>query len=407
MSGLVPKLRFPEFSNEWKGNFLKDVAKLTKGKGISKSDIIKDGVTPCIRYGELYTTYHTTIDKVISFTNADPKDLTLSNGNEVIIPASGEDAKDIATASVVKRSGVALGGDLNIIHSKNDGYFLASYLSGKKRLLLASLAQGNSVVHIYPAQLGSVHINFPSLPEQQKIADFLSSVDAKIDAIKRKRDAFERYKKGLMQQIFSQKIRFKQDDGSDFPEWEEKRLGDVASVVGGYAFKSLNFDAIGIPIVRISNINALSRYVDVSNAVYHPPLPKMEKFTIQYGDVLIALSGATTGKAAKYLSNKTAYLNQRVGRVILKKTKTYYDFLSMLVLSDMFTDQINRVLVAGAQPNISPKDIEDFLFFFPSLPEQQKIADFLSAVDAKIDAIKTQAAKLEAFKKGLLQQMFV
>lgn len=229
----TPKLRFSEFSGPWKAAVFGDVATFSKGKGISKADISEDGRTPCIRYGQLYTDYGTSIDQTISFTSVSPSELHLSEGNEVIIPASGEDAKDIATAAVVLRSGVALGGDLNVIRSKLDGLFLASYLSGKKRMALASMAQGHSVVHLYPTQLQTLEFALPSLPEQKKIASFLSSVSVKIGQLERKKTFLEDYKKGCLQQLFSQEIRFKTDNGSSFPDWEEKELGEVAEIVGG------------------------------------------------------------------------------------------------------------------------------------------------------------------------------
>ena len=188
----APALRFPGYENPWRVTKLGQ-ATFSKGRGVSKSDIVDGGKIPCVRYGQLYTDYGTVIDEVISATDIDPSMLRLSQGGEVIVPASGEDAKDIATAAVVLRPGVALGGDLNIITTGQDGRFLASYLSGKKRAALAVLAQGNSVVHLYPRQLSGVEIALPSLPEQRRIADALSAVDAKIDLLGRKRDALQKW----------------------------------------------------------------------------------------------------------------------------------------------------------------------------------------------------------------------
>ena len=173
----VPKIRFSGFDAPLESVKLGDVATFSKGKGISKNDIDPDGGLACIRYGELYTIYDTVINEPVSRTSVPAASLTLSEGDEVLVPASGEDAKDIATAVVIKKSGVALGGDLNIIRSKNDGSFLASYLSGRKRMTLAAMAQGNSVVHLYPSQLKTLDIHLPTLPEQRKITGFLGAVD--------------------------------------------------------------------------------------------------------------------------------------------------------------------------------------------------------------------------------------
>lgn len=187
---------------EWKEVFLGDVASFIKGKGISKADIDDEGITPCIRYGELYTEYGETIREVKSKTNIDIKNLVLSEANDVIIPASGETQIDIATASCVQLSGVALGGDLNIIKSLENGVFLSYYLNNQKKLDIAKLAQGNSVVHLYSSQLKQLNIKLPVKSEQTKIADFLTAIDDKVTQIQAELDAVKQYKQGLLQQMF-------------------------------------------------------------------------------------------------------------------------------------------------------------------------------------------------------------
>ncbi len=200
----VPKLRFPEFKNDgmWKENTLDEVATFLKGKGISKSDTVENGSLPCIRYGELYTHYNETISIIKSYTNLSADDLVLSKVNDVIIPASGETHIDIATASCVLKKGVALGGDLNIIRTKINGVFLSYYLNNSKRKDIAQMAQGISVVHLYPNQLKTLKINFPEAKEQQKIAECLSSLDIVITAQVEKIEQLKLHKKGLMQGLF-------------------------------------------------------------------------------------------------------------------------------------------------------------------------------------------------------------
>lgn len=205
----VPKYRFKEFEKdgEWVERKLGEMAMFFKGKGISKADIVKNGVLPCIRYGELYTHYNETINTIKSFTNLSADELILSEANDVIIPASGETQIDIATASCVFKSGIALGGDLNIIRSKIDGVFLAYYLNSAKKSDIAQLAQGISVVHLYPSQLQTLRISFPKKPqEQQKIASCLSSLDVLITAQAEKIEQLKLHKKGLRQGLFPKMI---------------------------------------------------------------------------------------------------------------------------------------------------------------------------------------------------------
>jgi type I restriction enzyme S subunit len=200
------KLRFKVENGKaypkWEEKRLGDVAEFLKGKGISKLDIDDAGNTECIRYGQLYTDYKETISKVISRTRVDIKELVLSEANDVIIPASGETQIDIATASCVLRSGIALGGDLNIIRTKLSGVFLSYYLNTKKKVDIARLSQGITVVHLYPSQLGLLKLSIPCLDEQQQIASYLSSLDTKIESVATQITQNQTFKKGLLQQMF-------------------------------------------------------------------------------------------------------------------------------------------------------------------------------------------------------------
>jgi type I restriction enzyme S subunit len=200
-----PRLRFREFrdAQEWEGHTLGDIVSISKGKGVAKADIARNGKTPCIRYAELYTTYGEIIRTVHSRTNVPVDELVLSEAGDVIIPGSGETKEDIATCACVLEAGVALGGDLNVLRSGIDGQFFSYYLNGCKRAELAKVAQGDTVAHLYPSQISRLMINFPSdLAEQQRIAACLASLDALIAAALRKLDGLRAHKKGLMQQLF-------------------------------------------------------------------------------------------------------------------------------------------------------------------------------------------------------------
>ena len=200
------KLRFKDDNGQgfpnWELKKLGEICKFSKGKGISKKDISENGKSECIRYGELYTHYKEVISEIISKTNIESKNLVFSKGNDVIIPASGEDRLDIATASCIINSGIANGGDLNIIRSNNNGIFLSYYLNSVKKIEIANLAQGVSVVHLYSSQLSSLSINLPTLKEQTKIANFLSKIDNKINAVNEQIETTKTYKKGLLQKMF-------------------------------------------------------------------------------------------------------------------------------------------------------------------------------------------------------------
>lgn len=188
---------------DWREVRLGDVATFAKGRGVSKDDVIKDGKTPCIRYGELYTTYSERVDHVVSKTNVLPKGLLLSKKGDVVMPASGEMPLDMASASYVAHPGVALGGDINIIRSNINGLFLAYMLRGPLRRSVARLAQGNSVVHLYSSHLAKLKFCVPAdADEQYKIAASLCALDDKRAAVAAQIKQMQRFKKGLLQKMF-------------------------------------------------------------------------------------------------------------------------------------------------------------------------------------------------------------
>ena len=178
----VPALRFPEFTDEWKEERLDEIAELSKGVGISKEQLSEDG-EPCILYGELYTKYKSEIiHKVISKANIESSNLKRSKRNDVIIPCSGETAIDIAVARCVPFDNILLGGDLNIIRlHKDDGAFMAYQLNGKRKIDIAKLAQGVSVVHLYGENIKAIKTYNPCLLEQQKIVKLLSMLDERME----------------------------------------------------------------------------------------------------------------------------------------------------------------------------------------------------------------------------------
>lgn len=188
----------------------------------------------------------------------------------------------------------------------------------------------------------------------------------------------------------------------------KQKLGNFIKLQGGYAFKSSDFSEQGVPIVRISNIR--NNKLDFSDAAFYNNQIKnnLSDYLIEEDDVLIAMSGATTGKvgiASK--DNLPAIVNQRVGRFVIQdKEKLSQKFLRYLVQSSDFINQVNIHAIGGAQPNISATQIESISLYIPELiKEQQKIAEILSSVDAAIEKTEQVIAKTEEVKKGLMQQL--
>lgn len=199
----VPEIRFSGFTEEWEQRKLRDIAEFSKGSGYSKGDLIESG-TPIILYGRLYTKYETSISEVDTYVEA--KDGSVySKGGEVIVPASGETAEDIARAATVDKSGVILGGDLNVVSPNEDinSAFLAISIShGNSQRELAKKAQGKSVVHIHNEEIKNLVVPFPAKAEQNKIEEYFSNLDHLITLHQQKCDELRNIKKFMLQNMF-------------------------------------------------------------------------------------------------------------------------------------------------------------------------------------------------------------
>ena len=188
-----------------------NVCSFSKGYGISKDDLSIEG-TPCILYGELYTTYKTAIAKKIkSKTNLNPEKLFHSKENDVIIPCSGETAEDIATSVCIPYDDILLGGDLTVIRSNLDGAFLSNQLNSARKYDIARIAQGKSIVHLQAEELKKINIAFPSIEEQRKISGFIDLIDDRIAVQNKIISKYETLIKGiytsLQKKIHTQKYR--------------------------------------------------------------------------------------------------------------------------------------------------------------------------------------------------------
>ena len=384
---IQPRLRFSEFKESWNKTFLNDIATFSKGKNISKSDIAEDGSIECIRYGELYTDYNETIENIVSKTDLPNKDLVFSISNDIIIPSSGETQLDIATASCVLKSNVALGGDLNIIRTEEDGIFISYYLNSTKKKANASLAQGNSVVHLYNHHLKGLKLNLPSYKEQQKIASFLKSVDKKIKLLKKKKDLLEQHKKGVMQLIVSQQIRFKDENGNDYPDWEERRLERCLNYEQPtkYIVNSAEYDDdYQTPVLTAGKTFILGYTDETDNIFTDTPVIIFDDFT---------------------MANKFVDFNFKIKSSAMKILKAVNDEVNLKYVYESM--QMIRYPKGDEHKRFWISEYSKIKIKFPCIEEQNKLADFLSAIDAKIQLVNTQLENTQTFKKGLLQQMFV
>ena len=408
---LVPKLRFPEFreGRKWPQHELGEKAVILKGKGIAKADLDPNGPQACIRYGELYTRYGETIREVVSRTKVPASELFLSKPDDVIIPSSGETKIDIAKASCVLAADIALGGDLNVIRSELNGTFLSYYLNGPKRLDIAKVAQGDTVAHLYPHQLEAIRIAVPSIPEQHKIAECLSSVDELMAAQARKVDALKTHKKGLMQQLFPRegetqpRLRFPEFQNA--AEWVSDSLGNLFETTSGgtpsrteKTYWNGDIPWITTSLVDFRVITSAEEFVTAEG------LKNSSAKLFPKGTVLMALYGQGKTRGQVALLGIQAATKQACAAILPRKDiDPYFVFLN---LAGRY-EEIREMSNSGGQENLSQGLIREIQFAFPQDDaEQRKVTSCLTSLDDLIAAQTQKLAALKTHKKGLMQQLF-
>ena len=384
---------------------LDEVSTFSKGKGISKNDLSKDG-TPCILYGELYTTYDFIINKIKSKTLLDTKNLVKGKKNQVLIPSSGETPLDIATAAVINTTeDMLLGGDINVLTpvQKYDGKFISLSINGKNKSNLSKYAQGKSVVHLYNNDIKKLKIKFPiKNSEQRKIGDFFSKLDRHIELEEKKLELLEQQKKGYMQKIFSQELRFKDDKGNDYPNWENEKLGDLINEVNERTTSNNQY------VLLSSTKNGL--------------LSQEEYFKKQIGSKdstgykILRLNQLVLSPQNLWLGNIN--FNQRFNIGIVSPSYRIYNlshqfdinFAKDLLKSPRYIYEYAQASEQGA--SVVRRNLNLELFYsinisLPSIEEQRKIGAFLNKLDKLIRKQYKKIEVLKQRKKGLLQNMFV
>lgn len=391
-SDKVPELRFPEFAADgFTSHKFENLFNFSTGKNIKQREASPEFKTPCVRYGELYHMYNEVIYEVINRTNLDSNELLFSDGDEILLPSAGEDPLDIGSASALTLPDIAIGRTINILKPKNDfiysQIFLSYYINQKLKRKISSLAKGVSISNVYNSDLKKLRATLPSLPEQQKIATFLTAIDQRIQLLEKKKAKLEAYKKGVVQQLFSQQIRFKDENGNKFPDWEEKRLGEVCDYEQPTKYLVSNTeyrDEYETPVLTAGKTFLLG-YTNETDGVFEENLP-----TIIFDDFTTAFQFVDFPFKAKSSAMKM---------LIPKKNNVNIRFVFEAMKTIKFPlAEHKRYWISEFQKERIP---------YPSKAEQQKIATFLSSLDELLGQVGEEIGVSQRYKKGLLQKMFV
>lgn len=276
----------------------------------------------------------------------------------------------------------------------------------KMDYLAVEAAQKNiniEFLQIYP-------INFPPLPEQQKIADFLTTVDNKINQLTRKKTLLEQYKKGVMQKIFSQDIRFTDEEGNEFLQWEVKKLGEIGTFKNGLNKSNEDF-GFGHPFVNLMDVFGKSSIISTDFGLVNSSKKELEEYNLKKGDVLFIRSSVKregVGQASVLQTD----LDGTVYSGFLIRFRTEINTIELLFkkycfATKSFRNQVLAYCTTSANTNINQESLKKISLSVPFKEEQKKIADFLSGIDQKIELVNSQIEKTKEWKRGLLQQMFV
>lgn len=420
MSKLVqPKLRFNNLNSSWKNYLFHETFLIHKSNSLSREDLNDaEGKIKNIHYGDIHTKFKSLLDitkENIPFINVDKlekvKNMSFCEEGDLIFADASEDYKDIGKAiEIINLDNQNVLSGLHTIFAKkkfNIYLGLCGYLfqSWKIRKQIMFFSQGTKVLGLPKKYIEKINLYIPeNISEQQKIASFLSSVDKKIELLTKKHEQLEKYKKGLMQKIFSQEIRFKQDDGSDFSDWNFSKLSSLSDVRDG-THESPKYIKDGFPLITSKNL-LKDGNLDFKNTnfITQEDFKSINlRSKVDIGDIIFGMIG-TIGNPVLLKEDGFAIKNVAL---IKEKKQLLNKFFIYYLHSNSISKQFYILNTGGTQKFISLSVLRGLLINFPSSNEQQKIASFLSALDKKIDLAKQQIEKTQTFKKGLLQQMFV
>lgn len=399
---MVPKLRFKEFCGEWEEKRLGDNTFVIT-KGTTPKNFELEGV----KYIKIEAIQGSNIDNNRCMYISDKAHLnelkrSILEEDDIVFAIAGA---TIGKCALIKKENLPANTNqaLSIIRLKDtmDKVFVLNIL---KSSIMKKYIYKNLIIGAQPnlnlEQISNFKFSCPSLPEQTKIADFLSTVDDKIQNQQDKITHLENIKKGFMQKIFSRKIRFKDDGGEEFLEWEEKKLGDICKMFSGGTPTSGKSEYYGgnINFIRSGEIHLNKTELTLTKLGFDSSSAKL----VEIGDILYALYGATSGEVN--ISKIDGAINQAI---LCIRPDKYYNKKYLVEILNFKKMNILNTYLQGGQGNLSGEIIKNLKFKFPCLKEQQKIADFLSSFDEKISTEKETLEHIKQLKKGLLQQMFI
>ncbi|RUM93139.1 MAG: hypothetical protein DSZ27_00935 [Thiomicrospira sp.] len=436
MNRKVPELRFIGFNDFWRATPFGDIYSFSATNSLSRASLNDStGEYKNIHYGDIHTKYSTMLDA----KNASIPYVTdfneLSNSHakshcevgDLVFADASEDYADVGKAiQIISLPAEPLVSGLHTFLAKDNyhqtalgfsGYLMSSY---KVRKQIMTMAVGAKVLGISKTNLAKVLLDIPTKEEQQKIANFLSSVDKKIEQLTEKHRLLTEYKKGVMQQIFTQQIRFKDNQGYDYPKWHQTKFSNLFKFIKTNSLSRADLvndgEVMNIHYGDIHTRLPSQTRIETAALPYiapHIDLSKFEDDTFcRDGDLIVADASEDyldIGKAIELsaIENNKVIAGLHTFLARPYKSKVVNGFSGYVMQIDPVRKQIMRLATGVSVLGISKTNLGKVILPIPCIDEQQKIANFLTEIDQKIDQAWSILEQTKAFKKGLLQKMFV
>lgn len=401
----APELRFRQEDGTdfpaWKQNKISDIADIIGG-GTPKSDISKywDGEIEWFTPTEITKKYVEKSARTISQNGLENSSAKLLPRGTILLTTRASIGL-CAINNTDKKISTNQGFQSLVAKSSIDNEFLYYILNTEiVQKEMIKRASGSTFLELSPSNLRNIIISIPSISEQQKIASFFTALDHRIALADKKLVILQTIKKGMLQKIFSQELRFKDDDGNEFPAWKVKKLGDICQVNPKSPRLDDKFYYIDLDSVTNGQLS-LKAPIQKDNA------PSRAQRVVQLGDVLFQM--VRPYQLNHYLVNKKFDLQTvaSTGFAQLRCKENDSKFVYQILFTENFNHKVLVRCIGTGYPAINANDLSEIQTAIPSLPEQRKISDYFTALDDAIAAAQKKASALRAIKKGLLQKMFV
>jgi len=411
MEKVLPKLRFPEFNYSWELKNLEKIAK--RGTGHTPDKKHNEYYNGGIKWISLADSNKLDNGKIYK-TKINISELGIKNSSAVIHPENtvllSRDA-GVGKSAIMSENMAVSQHFVTWFGNKNelDNYFLYYKLQILKPIF-EKIAVGNTIKTIGMPFFKNLKITIPKYSEQQKIASFLTSIDERLSLLAQQKEKLELYKKGVMQQIFSQKLRFKDENGKNYPDWEEKNFNEIIDRTSTGLNPRQNF-TLGkgnnyyVTIKNISNGKLDFRSCEM---IDDDALKLIKKRSDLSKNDIIMSSIGNIGEAYLLKEEPTNWnINESVFMIRSKKEVVMPLFMYYILSNDYTKRYFENNMTGSSFKSIKIGDLKLMPVEVPCLEEQQKIALFLSAIDVQIEGVSKKIEQTKLFKKGLLQQMFV